>query len=193
MRILLLIITVACVSNLGVSSPAADPLPPGGSPAQVAVNSQPSLKEALGVSFAAAIWENPTTIVPSPFPGFNYVSGPNDPLLSPKSAWRKPLVLSDAKSGVEITIQSYRRQESRPAAGASATPAATAFEADYEYSPAKFRGFKAARASSGEFDILAVRNGDLLVKIEAAGAKGAARRRSIDIAAEAIEKLLPKQ
>ena len=91
----------ACLSMLL----AADPLPPGVPPLAF----HESLTKALGIEVRNAEWEYPKGMVPAEFAGMTYVSGPEDKELSPKAAWRKPLVYRDADG--EVAINVYRRRE----------------------------------------------------------------------------------
>ena len=153
------------------------------------MNSQKSLVDAVGDGFQNEAWESPTALLPPEFPGFAYVSGPGDQGLSPKGAWRKPVVLNDKASGVEVSVNCYRRRDDkRAAADGPRTPSFPLEEPDYRYKPAAFHKLRAAAAAEGDREVFAFRDDDLLFKVEATGGKPEARRSSTSAVAEVIWK-----
>ncbi len=174
-------IIMAVISAFLGGPPGEIPRTPGGGP--VVVNSQKSLVDAVGDGFDEA-WEYPFGLVPREFPGLSYVSGPGDQGLGPKGSWRKPIVLKDRASGVEIFVNCYRRHERKRPTGPPLTPAAPDLEPDYRYTPVVFHGLRAAAAS----EVFVFRDGDLLFKVKAAGGNAEMRRRTISGAAETIWK-----
>lgn len=169
-------------------NPPPPPGPPGGGPAQVVVNSQKSLVDAVGDGFQNQAWESPTELLPREFPGLASISGPNDQGLGPKVGWRKPVVLNDKASGVEVSINCYRLRGKDAATGIPGTPSAPLLETDYRYKPAAFHKLRAAAAAEGDREVFAFRDGDLLFKVEATGGKPEARRSSTSAVAEVIWK-----
>lgn len=170
----------------GVYGQAERPaLAPGSVPALVGVNSQKSLAECVGEGFGDADWVRPEGLLPRGFSEMTYVSGPGDADLSPKAAWRKPVVLRDKDSGVVLHINCYRPREKPPAAVAG-TPFEPLMEANYQYEAVKFHGLAAASARMKERDVFAFVDGDILFKIEAVGGKDMARQRVAATVAEAI-------
>ncbi len=164
------VIVMAVVSTFLGAPPGEIPRTPGGGP--VVVNSQKSLIDAVGDGFDKA-WEYPFGLVPREFPGLSYVSGPGDQGLGPKGPWRKPIILKDKASSVEIFVNCYRRRERKKPAGVPVTPAAPDLEPDYPYKPVEFHGLRAAAAS----EVFVFREGDLLFKVKAAGGNAEMRRR----------------
>lgn len=166
--------------------------PPVPGSASVSVNSQKSLTEIVGGEFAGdAAWESPKEILPADFPGLAYVSGPAVADLSPKGAWRKPVVLRDKDAGVEVAINCYRARDKKDEAEKGTvlgSPFIPLSELDLKYAKVEFHALKAARASNEEQDVFAFRDGDLLFKVQASGGKPEARRKAVGSAADAVWK-----
>jgi hypothetical protein len=158
--------------------------PPPGSPSQIAENSQPTLRAVVG----AADWEwaDPAGLLPERFPGLRYLSGPGDAGLSPKASWRKPVVLRDARTGVEVSVNCYRKRspaKASPQGGSSvgSSPALPLLEPDYAYRALAFHGLQAAAASFVEGrsrrELLAFVQGERLFKVRCEGPASAERLR----------------
>jgi beta-lactamase regulating signal transducer with metallopeptidase domain/outer membrane protein assembly factor BamB len=77
----------------------------------VTVNSQKTLADAVGDGFLDKSWMYPKGLVPTEFPELKYVSGPTEKSLSPKGAWRKPIVLKHEDSGVVLHVNCYKRRD----------------------------------------------------------------------------------
>lgn len=160
--------------------------PPGAEAAQVAVNSQESLRDAVGEGFQDHAWEYPSGLLPKSFVGLIYSSGPSDAGLSPKARWRTPIVFNDKNTGVKLSINCYHRREKEAANSALGTPAASLLEPDYGYQKSEFHGLPAATASIENRYVSVFRDGDRLFKIEATGGKTTALREAVAAVAEAI-------
>lgn len=187
------VIVVAAFAILGLPTngqPDEKLLPPTGSDKRVVVNSQQPLVDAVGDGFRDEAWEYPAGLLPRTFPELTYVSGPGDRGLSPKAAWRKPVVLKGMASQVELSVNCYRRREAQVAGigGHGGTPFASLVEPDYRYKPAQFHDLPAAAASEKDWEVFAFRDGNLLFKVEAIGGKAEARREVLTAVVEAIWK-----
>lgn len=180
---------VGALMPLPVDMPDGPPGgPPGGAPVRVVVNSQKSLADAVGDGFQNEAWEYPAGLAPDEFEGLVYVSGPADPGLDPKAAWRKPITLFDKTAGLQVTVNCYRLREKQTKADGPSTPSAPLLEPDYRYAKAEFHGLRAANASDGERDVFAFRDGNRLFKVEAANGRTEVRRKATARVAEAIWK-----
>jgi hypothetical protein len=157
-------------------------------PARVEVNSQKTLAESVGDGFPDEAWLIPTGFLPTEFPEFRYVSGPADKSLSPKAAWRKPVVLKHEDSGVELHVNCYRLRD-KPAVKhvkGLGTPFLPLTEPDYQYEQLEFHNLRAAMATTESDSVIVFRRGDVLFKVEATGGKADVRRKLAVAAAEAI-------
>lgn len=183
---------LALLAVPGPEPPSGPPggTPPGRIPGRVEVNSQPSLRALLGAGRWA--WAYPERLLPGRLPGWTRVSGPGDPGLFPKDAWRKPVLLKHARSGARASVNCYERETAAPgaASGGGGTPAAPQLEPDYHYRPLPFHRIPAAVAEGpGERSVVVVRLGSHLFKVECGGAGPARRRRARALSiAEAVRR-----
>lgn len=187
---------IACaflgLPSLGLSDERLQPPmgPPGDGPVQVVVNSQKSLSDAVGDGFTDGAWEYPIKLLPSEFPGLIHVGGPGDTGTFGKGTWRKPVVLTDKASGVQLAVNCYRMRDEKGSAAApttpsvSGTPFAPLWEPDYRYKNVEFHGLRAATASEANRETFVFRDGDLLFKFDAACGNAETRREAITTAAE---------
>jgi hypothetical protein len=184
---------------MAAGQPAQDLRPPGSGVAMRAtVNSQQSLADAVGAEFQGETWEHPSGLLAREFPGFTYVSGPYDKELSGKAQWRKPVILKNKTSGMELAINCYRHRPPPPPRPKPATekeksliagsPSMPLDEPNYPYKPIEFHQLRAATAGSGGHEAFVFRDGDLLFKIEVTGGKTEDRQKAAAAAAEAIWK-----
>lgn len=162
---------------------------PGTAAVPVAATSQRSpASTVLGRQFRDAAWEYPTGLLPGELPGLTYISGPGDPELYPKAAWRKPFVLRDKAAGVTLSVNCFRERVEEGRSDVPGTPAAPLLEPDYRYASVEFHGLRAASASDGERNVFAFWDRDVLFKIEATGGEFETRRKVARSAADAIWK-----
>ena len=162
-------------------------LPLGRAPARVIVNSQKSLADVVGDGFRDLAWEYPAGILPREHLGLTYVSGPGDQGLG-MGSWRKSIILKDKITGVELSVNCYRRRETTAADYGGVQPCIALAEPDYQYKPAAFHRLQAAAATAEEREVFVFRDGDHLIKVEATGGKVEARRELTADLAEAIWK-----
>ncbi|MBC8869321.1 MAG: hypothetical protein H8E44_07875 [Planctomycetes bacterium] len=165
--------------------------PPGGDRAVVPVNTQKTLIEAVGKQFTDTEWEYPSDLLPDTFPGLEHVSGPGDPGVSGKAAWRKPVTLKHGPSGTEVFVNCYRRRKqlAQPLdPNLPGTPLLPLTEPDYRYQSADFHALKAAAARETTRDVFVFLDGDIMFKVEVSGVTLELRRGLVRSTAEAIWK-----
>ncbi len=147
---------------------AADP---PGAANSVPVNSQATLVKVVGEGFGDEAWEYPKGLLPAKFEGLARVRGPEDVDLSPKAAWRKPVVLKHAASGAEVQVNCYLRREPRAEARLPKAPFQPLTEPAAEFEAVKFHDLKAASASADGRAVFAFVDGHHLFKVVATGGK----------------------
>ncbi len=132
--------------------------------------------------------------MPRKIPDFNFVNGPQYLGLSPKGAWRKPVLFKHATTGVKISLNCYNRAKKdeapaiAPKKKLSGTPFMPLLEPDFHYQPQAFHELKAAAASEKDRDVFVFRDGDLLFKIETNEGDARMRQRVATTFAEEIWK-----
>lgn len=159
---------------------------PGGVNEIVPVNSQKSLIDAVGAGFIDSSWAYPKDLLPTEFPELKHLSGPHDAGLSPKSAWRKPLVLREKSSGVHLALNCFRQRDEQAKVPTAGTPIAPLMEPNYEYQPIDFHDLRAGAAEMFDRYAMVFRSGDVLYKIEASGENAQRRQRAAQRVAEQI-------
>jgi hypothetical protein len=169
------------------SRPAAPSGPPVGDSVLIPINTQTTLAEVVGKGFTE--WEYRTGLLPEKFPGLEYVSGPNDPGLGAKGAWRKPVSFKHGPSGAEVLVNCYRRRVKlthAPDPNLPGTPFVPLEEPDYRYESTEFHDLKAAAAREKPRDVFVFLDGDVLFKVEAFGGGPEVRQELVRSVAEAI-------
>jgi hypothetical protein len=137
----------------------------------VPVNSQASLVKIVGEGFGDEAWEYPKGLLPAKFEGMTRVRAPEDVDLTPKAAWRKPVVLKHEESGGEVQVNCYLRREPRAEAPLPKAPFQPLTEPAAEFEGVKFHDLKAASASAEGRAVFVFVDGDHLFKVVATGGK----------------------
>ncbi len=170
-------------------TPPAPVQPPGAGPVLIPVNTQKTLAAVVGNRFTD--WAYPADLLPKKFPGLEHVSGPGDPELPAKAAWRKPVALKHGPSQAEVFVNCYRLAPKQPQPAdpnVSRTPFLPLTEPDYRYESAEFHALKAAAAQEGSRNVFAFLDGDVLFKVEVSDGNSERRKALAHSTAETIWK-----